>query len=516
MDIGVAVAAHARKTPDADAAFEGDRTLSYRELDERTNRLANLLTGRYGVAPGDRVAVLLRNRLEVAEAIVGVTKAGAVYCGLNFRMSLEEYRSILANAGARVLVTEGPFRDMAATLSDEFGLAVVDVDDPSEAGWGGLASASAAAPPTLHARAPSDEFCIVYTSGTTGAPKGILFDAQAVATHAMVAGLEYGMSRHSRWLTTIPHNSSVQITLAPTFFLGGAVGFLDGRGFDPHQFAAEATTQAATHTYLVPTQLYRVLEAGLGHDDVATLTSIGYGAAPIAHDRVGELVGRFGPVFSQLYGMAEIASIATMLTQDDHRLIASGRSELMASAGRASFLADVRVVDADGRDCPPGERGEVRFHTPYTMRGYHRNPEKTAETLVDGWVRSGDVGMFDDEGYLYIVDRMKDLIIRGGYNITPSEIEHVLYSHPAVIEAAVVGVPETEWGEAVLAAVALREGSGVDEAELRAHCKAAGLPSIKIPERVLTMDSLPKNAVGKIAKRAVAEIATTSSKPGGT
>ncbi|MFC7658694.1 AMP-binding protein [Pseudonocardia benzenivorans] len=232
-------------------------------------------------------------------------------------------------------------------------LAVVDVDDPSEAGWGGLASASAAAPPTLHARAPSDEFCIVYTSGTTGAPKGILFDAQAVATHAMVAGLEYGMSRHSRWLTTIPHNSSVQITLAPTFFLGGAVGFLDGRGFDPHQFAAEATTQAATHTYLVPTQLYRVLEAGLGHDDVATLTSIGYGAAPIAHDRVGELVGRFGPVFSQLYGMAEIASIATMLTQDDHRLIASGRSELMASAGRASFLADVRVVDADGRTARP-------------------------------------------------------------------------------------------------------------------------------------------------------------------
>ena len=141
------------------------------------------------------------------------------------------------------------------------------------------------------------------------------------------------------------------------------------------------------------------------------------------------------------------------------------------------------------------------------MRGYHRNPEKTAETLVDGWVRSGDVGTFDDEGYLYIVDRMKDLIIRGGYNITPSEIERVLYAHPAVIEAAVVGVPDREWGEAVLAAVAVRAGSTVDQEELRAHCRAAGLPSIKIPERVLTMDALPKNAVGKIAKRSVAEIA---------
>lgn len=511
MDIGVAVSAHARKTPQAAAAFDPDRSLTYRELDERTNRLANTLHGRYGVAPGDRVAVLLRNRLEVAEAIVGVTKAGAVYCGLNFRMSLDEYRSIVANAGARVLVTEAPFRETAATLADEFGLAVLDVDDPSGAGYGMLAGASASAPPTLHSRGPGDEFCIVYTSGTTGAPKGILFDAQAVATHAMVAGLEYGMSARSRWLTTIPHNSSVQITLAPTFFLGGAVGFLDTRGFDPQAFAVEATKQAATHTYLVPTMLYRVLEAGLDSTAVPTLTSIGYGAAPIAHDRVSELVGRFGPVFSQLYGMAEVASIATMLSQDDHRQIAAGRTELTASAGRASFLADVRVVDAAGDDCPPGERGEVRFHTPYTMRCYHRNPEKTAETLVDGWVRSGDVGTFDDAGYLYIVDRMKDLIIRGGYNITPSEIEHVLYSHPAVIEAAVVGVPDAEWGEAVLAAVALRAGSTADEAELRAHCRAAGLPSIKVPERVLTMDSLPKNAVGKIAKRAVAEIAVKGS-----
>jgi acyl-CoA synthetase (AMP-forming)/AMP-acid ligase II len=508
MDIGVAVSAHARATPTATAAFDGDRTLTYRELDRRSNRLANVLHGRYGLAKGDRVAVLLRNRLEVAEAIVAITKAGGVYCGLNFRMSLDEYRSIFANAEPRVLITEAAFADTARTLAAEVGVAVLDVDDPSDTGYGGLAAASDTPPPTVHARAADDEFCIVYTSGTTGMPKGILFDARAVASHAMVAGLEYGMSAASRWLLTIPHNSSVQITLAPTFFLGGAVGFLDARGFDPAAFAVEATKQAATHTYLVPTMLYRVLEAGLTSASLPSLTSIGYGAAPIAPDRVTELVARFGPVFSQLYGMAEVASIATMLTQDDHRRIAAGRTELTASAGRPSFLADVRVVDQQGEDCPPGERGEVRFHTPYTMRGYHRNPEKTAETLVDGWVRSGDVGTFDDEGYLYIVDRMKDLIIRGGYNITPSEIERVLYAHPAVIEAAVVGVPDREWGEAVLAAVAVRAGSSVDQEELRAHCRAAGLPSIKIPERVLTTDALPKNAVGKIDKRSVVEIAT--------
>jgi acyl-CoA synthetase (AMP-forming)/AMP-acid ligase II len=443
----------------------------------------------------------------VAEAIGGVTKAGAVYCGLNFRMSLDEYRAILENAQARVLLTEAPFREYAATLAAEFGIALLDVDDPDPEGYGCLARASASPPPSMHGRAPDDELCIVYTSGTTGAPKGILFDARAVATHAMVAGLEYGMSASSRWLITIPHNSSVQITLAPTFFLGGAVGFLDARGFDPVAFATEATNRRVTHTYLVPTMLYRVLEAGLTSADLPSIEHIGYGAAPIAPDRVTELVARFGPVFSQLYGMAEVASIATMLRQDDHRRIAEGRTELCASAGRPSYLTDVRVVTEDGADAPTGERGEVLFHTPYTMRRYHRNPEKTSETLVAGWVHSGDIGQFDDEGYLYIVDRKKDLIIRGGYNITPSEIERVLYAHPAVLEAAVVGLPDPEWGESVCAAVALRPGTGVAPDELREHCRAAGLPSIKVPERVLTMDSLPKNAVGKIAKREIIDLA---------
>jgi len=509
MDVGVAILAHARNRPRSVATFDRDRSLTYAELDERTNRLANTLHARFGVTPGDRVAVLMGNRLEVAEALGGCAKAGAVYCGLNFRMSLDEYRAIFGNAGARVLITEAPFQEMAATLAAEFDLAVIDVDDPGESGWGMLGAASPAPPSTVHSRRPDDEFCIVYTSGTTGAPKGILFDARAVSTHAMVASLEYGMSAQSRWLTTIPHNSSVQITLAPSFFMGGAVGFLDARGFDPHRFAAEVTARQATHTYLVPTMLYRVLEAGIEASSLASLQSIGYGAAPIAHDRVGELVDRFGPVFSQLYGMAEIASIGTMLRQSDHKRIAEGATRLAASAGRPSYLVDLRVVDDDGNDCAPGQRGEVLFHTPYAMRCYHRDPERTAQTLVDGWVRSGDIGQWDDEGYLYIVDRKKDLIIRGGYNITPSEIENVLYRHPAVIEAAVVGLPDPEWGEAVVAAVALRAGASVEPDELRTWCREAGLPSIKVPERVLQFDALPKNAVGKIAKRSIIETATS-------
>ncbi|MFJ8816555.1 class I adenylate-forming enzyme family protein [Amycolatopsis thermoflava] len=508
MNVGVAIHAHARGRPHATAVFDGALSLTYSELDSRTNRLANLLIGAHRVRAGDRVAVLLQNRLEVVEAFGACAKARAVYCGLNFRMSHAEYQAIFGNARPKVLITQAEFAETAALLAAEFGVPVIDVDDPSERGYGALYSAAETPPATLHQGAPDDDFCIVYTSGTTGSPKGILFDARAVSQHAMVAALEYGMTPDSRWLTTIPHNSSVQITLAPSLFLGGAVGFLDGRGFDPHRFAAEATAQRATHTYLVPTMLYRLLEAGLDRSDLPGLTSIGYGAAPISPDRVVELVGRFGPVFSQLYGMAEVASIATMLRQPDHERIGAGDTGLTASCGRPSYLVDVRVVDENDDDVAPGERGEVLFHTPYAMREYYRDPERTKATLVDGWVRSGDIGQWDDRGYLYIVDRKKDLIIRGGYNITPSEIENVLYRHPAVLEAAVVGLPDPEWGEAVVAAVALRDGHSLDTEAVRAWCRAEGLPSIKIPERLITVDTLPKNPVGKIAKREVVSLAT--------
>jgi len=243
--------AHARHTPRATAAFDGDRSLTYAELDARTNQLANTLQGRFGVGRGDRVAVLMRNRLEVAEAIGACAKAGAVYCGLNFRMTLDEYRSIIDNAGTRVLVTEAPFLAIAQTLAAEFGLAVLDVDDPSHAGYGSLTAASTSPPATAHMRRPDDRVLHHLHQRHHWRAKGIVFDARAVSSHAMVAALEYGMSASSRWLTAIPHNSSVQITLAPSFFVGGAVGFLDSRGFDPAVFAREATRHGATHTYLV-------------------------------------------------------------------------------------------------------------------------------------------------------------------------------------------------------------------------------------------------------------------------
>ena len=502
MNVGLALLRSARARPSALAVFDGERRLTYGELDERSSRIANVLRGRYGIERGDRVALLVHNRLEVVEVMAGVAKAGAVYVGLNFRLGKSEYEAIFENCTPRLLVAEREYAALAADLAEQYDVPLLLMDDEGPAGYDAvLAAGSSLQPDTLYEVRAEDDFCIVYSSGTTGLPKGILFDHRAVLHHGLVALQEYDYTADSRYLIVIPHNSSVQITTVPSLLIGSAIGFFDGRSFEGRALAAAIERHAATHTYLVPTQLYRVLEQLPPGSSLPSLETLGYGAAPIAPDRVGELVERFGPIFTQLYGMAEIASIGTMLRKDDHVAALQGRAHLLASCGRPSLSVAVRVVDDDGREVATGARGEVVFAGPYIMKGYYRDPERTAETLVDGWVHSGDIAEVDDDGYLYIVDRKKDLIIRGGHNIAPKEIENILYGHPDVLEVAVVGVPDAEWGEALVAVLALKDGAHVEPHQLAALCRSHGLSTIKVPERWEFVESLPKNAVGKIAKR---------------
>lgn len=503
MNVGLLTTRSARRYPDRLAAFDGDRHLSWREVDRRSNQVANLLTTGRGLTRGARVALLAPNRLEVVEVLAGVAKAGLVYVGLNFRLGEGDLSSILDNAEPDLLVVAGELVDLATAVAGPRDIVVIDLDDEAPTGWGALVdAASPQAPATLHEVRPDDDFCIVYTSGTTGTPKGVWFDHGRVLQHATVACMEYEIDRDSRYLTAIPHNSSVNITLLPCMMVGAAIGFTDSRGFDAAQWAGEVSRRSATHSYLVPTQLYRLLEqVDPGSGELASIVTLGYGAAPMSPDKAGELVTRFGPMFNQLYGMAEVASIGTMLRKDDHAAAMSGSAHLLKSAGQPSYLMDVRVVDQEMRDVDQGERGEVVFAAPYAMKGYFRDPERTAETLVDGWVHSGDVGVVDGDGYLYIVDRLKDLVIRGGYNISPTEVEGVLHRHPGVLEVGVIGVPDEQWGEAILAVVALKEGRQATEQELIDWCRdEGGLPTVKLPGRVEFVDTLPKNAVGKIAK----------------
>lgn len=505
MNIGLAVSRIAKRHPSAPAVFDGDVNLTYEELDERSNRFGNLMKSDFGLERDDRVALFIPNRWELVEILVGCAKAGFVYVGLNFRLEDRELRAILENAQPRVVLTTSEFRDRLEKLSGEYSFELVLIDDPGPTGYPSLIRG--AKPEPVAGRfdgAIDDEFCIVYSSGTTGVPKGILFDHQSSLNHALVTALEFEIDSDTRYLVQIPHNSSVNITIVPCLLVGAAVGFTESRAFSPEQFATVVAQHQATHSFVVPTMLYRLLESLSENDErLSSLTTLGYGSSSIPPERVRALIERFGPIFIQLYGMAEIASVGTLLRKRDHVLASTGRESVFASAGRPSYGVEVRVVDESGNDLPMGEEGEVIFGGTHIMKGYYRDPERTSEAVIDGWMHSGDIGLFDEDGFLYIVGRIKDLIIRGGFNIAPLEIEKVLLTHPSVLEAAVVGTPDSEWGERICAVVSVREGMNASEEELRGWCVDAGLSSIKIPARIGLVSDLPKNQVGKIDKREV-------------
>ncbi|MFZ4515138.1 MAG: class I adenylate-forming enzyme family protein [Acidimicrobiia bacterium] len=513
MTVGLATRRNRLRDPQGLAVFDGTRELTHTELDQRSNRIANLLLDRYGLEHGAKVALMAPNRLEVVEVLAGIAKAGDVYLGLNFRMGETELRSIFTTVGPRVIITAGEYREISELLGAEFNISVIDLDDSGPNGYAAqLQAASDTESPVLHRIDVEDDFYIVPTSGTTGLPKGVEFSHRASLTHGALTIIEYEISASTRYVIQIPHNSSVNITIVPCLMAGAAIGFLDSRGFVPEGFVHEVESRHVTHSFLVPTQLMRVLADPPDPKRLASLETLGYGSSPISPDRLGSLIELFGPKFIQLYGMAEIASIGTLLRKGDHLDALGAHPELLASAGSPSLLMDVRVVDDTVTDLGVRERGEVIFAGPYTMRAYYNDPQRTAETLIDGWVHSGDIGEWDDRGYLYIVDRKKNLIIRGGLNIIPTEIENVIYRHDGVLEVAVIGVPDEEWGEAILAVVAAKPGVQMDPNEILALCANSELTSIKRPERVEFVESLPKNAVGKIEKRTLRDMYWTGSR----
>jgi len=513
MNVGLSVSRIAQRAPHSLALFDGTRTMDYATLDARTNRLAHALRQGHRIDKGERVALLAHNRMEVVEVLVGVAKAALVYVGLNFRMTETELQAVLANAEPCLLITEPEFESLARQLAQSRGIPVrvLDRTDSYEAD---LAAADPSLPVSAYAAFPRDPFAIVYTSGTTGLPKGILFDHAAALQHGSVACLEYEITAQTRYLIQIPHNSCVNITMVPALMAGAAIGFAESRGFDSMALCDTVERHQVTHTFLVPTMLATLLEQDPGDFPrrLASITTLGYGSSPIPTERLRALVQRYGPIFIQLYGMAEIASIGTLLRKEHHVRALADKPQLLASCGQPSFATTVRVVDPAGADVAQGDNGEIIFGGPHTMREYFREPERTGKALIGGWLHSGDVGRVDDEGYLYIVDRIKDLIIRGGYNLAPSEVERVLYSHPAVLDAAVVGMPDEKWGEAVLAVVAFKPGMSAGADELLQLCKASALSSIKQPERVEVVDAMPRNTIGKIDKKAVRERYWTGSR----
>ncbi|MCE3551495.1 long-chain-fatty-acid--CoA ligase [Pseudonocardia sp. RS11V-5] len=501
---------HAVRTPKRTAVVDGDREVSWAELDERATRIANGLAAA-GVVRGDRVALLVDNSLRPLEVMIACARAGFVHVPLDFRLAEADVRSILADCGARAVIVDTPYLPTARRVRPDLPDVAVWVTDRAADGAADRAVGFTdydelvdRASTTRPAADVDDHglLCILYTSGTTGRAKGVTATHLQSLDNAMGVILGSEIDGDTRYAVSYPHGSAGTIhhVWGPVLLRGGCLVLSDVRQFSAERFFALVERHRVTHCQLVPTMVFRLLDhPDRGRFDLSSLRTMGYASAPIPPERVRHVLETFGPILVQMYGMTETASHATILGKADHVRAAAGADHLFASCGRPAIGAEIRILDDDGRPVPTGEVGEIVMRARWFTSGYWNDPERTAEALRDGWLYSGDLGRMDAEEYLYVVDRKKDLIITGGANVASTEVEAALYDHPAVQEAAVIGRPDREWGEAVHAVVSLRPDGTTSPAELIAWCRER-LAHFKCPKSVEIRAELPRTSTGKLAK----------------
>jgi long-chain acyl-CoA synthetase len=507
MNLGDILTASALVHPENTALVwdEGRGRRTYRELNERADALASALASGLGVQRGDRVALMMYNGPTLLETMFGIWKAGATVVPLNARFTPDEVAYHVADSASTVLIGG---RDFAAQLIEmrpriEAGTLVLEGGGEGAIDLDGIAAAHAGQAPPQVDVADDDVAWIAYTSGTTGRPKG------AMLTHGCLSFVAVS------WLADLQRLEPEDVGLyaAPLTHGAGimALAFtmkactqvlLQPTGFDPARFLATIARERVTHTWLVPTQVKMVLDhPGLDQADLSTLQTIVYGGAPMHVEHLKEAIRRIGPVFVQLFGQTETPMTATYLRREEHIVDGPG-SERLASCGHVRSGMEVAILDAEDRRLPPGEIGEICVRGPAVMKGYWQRPEATAETLRNGWLHTGDIGRLDDHGYLYIMDRSKDMLISGGLNVYPREIEEVLLRHPGVTEVAVIGVPNEQWGETAMAVVVCADGAQVTEADLKDFA-SEHLAPYKKPRAFEFVASLPKTTYGKIDKKAL-------------
>jgi len=494
----------ARRYPDKTALIFDDRRYTFREVNQRVNSLVNALAD-LGVGKGDRVGVLAYNCSQYFE-VFGLAKAGRVCVPLNYRSVARELSYLINNSGINTLILESEFVDMVESIRHELGgvrtLICLDAEVEGMLNYEELISRFPPDEP-VDGVAVDDPAALYYTSGTTGHPKG------AIHTHKSLTA-EIG-SHHGSF-----GSDDIVLCVMPFFHVGGSAAhlfpaFANGatilihKTFDETEVLDAIQNQKVTYVGLVPAMIIRLLEhRDLDQYDLSSLRTIMYVGAPMPLEALRRGIERFGQVFSQLFGQTETLNVA-VLEKEDHKLEGSAREVgRLQSAGKPLGQGEMRIVDAHGDDVSVGEVGEIVARSDRMMKGYWRMPEATAEAIEDGWLHTGDVGRMDEDGYIYLVDRKKDMIISGGENIYSREVEEVLYTHPAVLEAAVVGVPDEKWGEAVKAVVVLKEGAEATEEEIIDYCREH-LASYKKPRSVEFRDALPKTGSGKIKKLEISE-----------
>ena len=515
MNFGIYLARSARYWPDRTAVLFRQQALSYRALEERSNRLAHALRA-LGLKTGDRVALISANRPEIVEAECAFYKLGLVKVALNSRLSPTELEDALHNAEPKACIVGSAHRPVVQPMLQRLpGCTItigwdLPVDDPQppEAGWldyeALLAQASAE---HLHVPLQDSDLAVLhYTSGSTGKLKA----AMQTMGNRMTSLRKVIMGRMQTqpddvMLLCGPITHASGMFIQPMLFQGATILLLDR--FHPAELLEAIERHRVTICFMVPAMIHALLaEPSLKTRDLSSLRLLSYGAAPMSPARIREAWEAFGPVLAQGYGAGETTGGVVSLSIADHaRAISGERPQLLSACGRAYCESEVELLDDAGQPVALGEIGEICLRGPDVFAGYWRAPEATREVLGDdGWLRTGDLARMDEEGYLYIVDRRKSMLVSGGFNIYPSEIESVLSQHPAIYEVCVVGVPDEHWGEAVKAVVVLRQGAQASEQALIDFCKER-LADFKKPRSVDFVDSLPKNSNGKLSRKDVRE-----------
>ncbi len=488
-----------RRFPDRVAFRQDGQELTYRQTEDMLARWVAVLRNN-GLRRGDGVGLLSPNRAEAWFAQVAPALAGGRYTALHPLGSLDDHVYACDEAELRFLFVDPAYAERATALMEKcaslervftFGLSDTGRDIGDLAAQVSLSARLERGP-----HGPSDTCYLLYTGGTTGVPKAASLPERAIAAMAYGTSLGWDLPSEVRYLAVAPISHAAGMLILPTLLRGGTV-VLHSR-FDPSAWLDAIATERITVSLLVPTMIYAVLDhSGVDTADLSSLETVIYGASPIAPTRLAESIERIGPVFCQLYGQTECAGQGTSLWRSQHDPTDLQR---LTSCGTAMPFTRVSVRDEDGQPVPDGTPGELCIQGPSVMQGYWKQPELTASALADGWLHTGDIGVRDDEGLFYLVDRKKDMIVSGGFNVFPREIEDVLAEHPAVSTAAVIGVPDDKWGEAVKALVVLRPGAQVDGAELVELVRDRKGP-VFAPKSVEFVDSFPLTAVGKADKK---------------
>lgn len=500
--------------PDAPAVVAG-RAADYATLRSAVGRGAGLLAG-LGVGPGDRVGILATNSVEYIEAMFAVASLGGVVVPMNYKAKQREVAHLLADSGATVLLTESRYVGLVDESRPANVEHVVLLDTTDDAGW----RARTAAADELFEIADVDdrELCILlYTSGTTSLPKGVMLTHGALTDYVMGRSEPADGDDHGRMLLAAPLYHVAGVTSMLSALYGGRTVVVMPQ-FDVESWLDLVERHRVTHAFLVPTMLARLIDhPDIGSRDLSSLEIVTYGAAPmppaVIRRALEVLPASVG--FSQAYGQTETTSTVTVLTPDDHRIDGSDderadKLRRLGSVGRPVDDVELRIVGDDGAELGPFEVGHVQLRTARQMTGYWGSgSSRTAETIDDeGWIHTGDLGHIDDGGYLFLGGRSGEMIIRGGENIAPEEIESVLYDHPDVLEVGVVGVPDEEWGERVLAVVVPRPGSDLAVETVRKYCREQ-LAGFKRPDLIEIVDELPRTSTGKLLRRELPRLVTS-------